>query len=282
MVGKLPYIRRSVISEMSVGLKDMFPVEAADMSLRDTVPEKDQPSRQDVWKMFDRIAHRYDLLNRLLSFGRDVAWRKKLAAQVGPNQRQVAVDLACGTGDILLSLYRYCPQVVLGLGIDMADRMLRLAKTKLAVFNGERPIPTSLLRADACALPLETASADLVTIAFGIRNVTDVGTALEEMYRILRPGGRALILEFSLPSNRLVRSVYLFYFRSILPRLGGIISGDRYAYRYLNETVESFPYGKDFCDLMTQSGFSNTKETRLTFGVATIYSGDRIDGDGKV
>jgi len=282
MVGELPYIRKFVIVEMNVRLKDMSLVEAADMSLRDTVPEKRQPSRQDVWKMFDRIAHRYDLLNSLLSFGRDVAWRKKLAAQIGPGQRQVAVDLACGTGDILLSLYRYCPRVVFGLGVDMADRMLQLARTKLAAFRGERPIPTSLLRADACALPLETASADLVTIAFGIRNVTDVGTALGEMYRVLRPGGRALILEFSLPPNRIVRFIYLFYFRSILPRLGGIISGDRYAYRYLNETVETFPYGKDFCDLMTRAGFSNTKETLLTFGVATIYSGDRIGSDGKV
>ncbi|MCB0314807.1 MAG: class I SAM-dependent methyltransferase, partial [Calditrichaeota bacterium] len=116
---------------------------------------------------------------------------------------------------------------------------------------------------------------DAVTISFGIRNVTDVSRALGEMKRVLKGGGKAIILEFSLPGNALMRSLYLFYFRKVLPRIGGLISGDSFAYRYLNETVESFPYGEAFCDLMRQAGFHQVKMTPLTFGIATIYEGEK-------
>ena len=114
-----------------------------------------------------------------------------------------------------------------------------------------------------------------MTIAFGIRNVPDVRAGLGEMRRVLRPGGRALILEFSIPANRVFRSFYLFYFRNVLPRIGGFISGDAAAYRYLNKTVETFPYGTAFCDLMREAGFTEVAAHPLTFGIATIYTGER-------
>ena len=234
---------------------------------------KDAPERRDVWKMFDRVAHRYDLLNRTLSFGQDVRWRRKLSRLL-PDRTDLAVlDLATGTGDLLISLYNESGRVASGVGLDMAGKMLQIAQTKLV----ERMIDDrlALIRADACRIPLREASFDAVTIAFGIRNVVDVPLALKEMYRILNPGGRCLILEFSLPTNSFIRWSYLLYFRHILPRIGSIISGDNYAYRYLNETAETFPYGREFCRLMEEAGFENIREHRLTFGVATIYEGNK-------
>lgn len=155
----------------------------------------------------------------------------------------------------------------------MAERMLEFGRPKLVKRNLDALI--TLQKGDATAIPFSDACFDAVTIAFGIRNVNDVRKGLQEMWRILKPGGRAIILEFSLPENRLVRRVYLFYFRNILPRIGGMISGDSYAYRYLNETVESFPYGAEFCRLMEESGFVKVQMTPLTFGIATIYQGDK-------
>ena len=141
------------------------------------------------------------------------------------------------------------------------------------------------MRADALQIPFADGSFDAVTIAFGIRNLTDVPEALAEMHRVLKPGGKALILEFSLPRNWLVRKLYPFHLRGILPRLGAMISGDSCAYRYLNETVETFPHGEEFCGLMQQAGFTEVQAVPLTFGIATINHGGSkllLSGGGKV
>jgi len=235
--------------------------------------QKPVPERRDVWKMFDRVAHRYDLLNRTLSFGRDVRWRRHLAQLLPPRNELEVLDLATGTGDLLLSLYTDSGRVVSGVGLDMAGRMLEIARAKVR----DRGLSDrlALIRADASTIPFMSASFDAVTIAFGIRNVVDVPQALSEMHRVLKPGGRCLILEFSLPRNRIIRAAYLFYFRHLLPRIGAIVSGDNYAYRYLNETVETFPYGQQFCDLMEDAGFEAVRGHMLTFGVATIYEGTK-------
>jgi len=235
--------------------------------------QKPVPERRDVWKMFDRVAHRYDLLNRTLSFGRDVRWRRHLAQLLPPRNELEVLDLATGTGDLLLSLYTDSGRVVSGVGLDMAGRMLEIARAKVR----DRGLSDrlALIRADASTIPFMSASFDAVTIAFGIRNVVDVPQALSEMHRVLKPGGRCLILEFSLPRNRIIRAAYLFYFRHLLPRIGAIVSGDNYAYRYLNETVETFPYGQQFCDLMEDAGFGAVRGHMLTFGVATIYEGTK-------
>lgn len=232
-----------------------------------------EPPRSDVWRMFDRIAHRYDLLNRLLSMGQDVAWRKRMARHLPERPGMDVLDLATGTGDQLIFLFDQRPDLGEGIGIDMAEEMLRHGRGKLPRRpSGER---LSLMTGDATDIPFPEDRFDIATISFGIRNVTDVSRGLAEMHRVLRPGGRALVLEFSLPANALFRRFYLFYFRHILPRVGGLISGDAQAYRYLNTTVETFPYGEAFCGLMREAGFENVSATPLTFGIASIYQGDK-------
>lgn len=232
------------------------------------------PHRREVWKMFDRIARRYDLLNRLLSFGWDVRWRRRVSRLLPDADKQAVLDLATGTGDLLISLYRSSGKITCGIGLDMAGRMLLLAQQKLADTTMRRDL--SLVRADVMQTPFSDNSFDAVTIAFGIRNVENVPQALREIRRVLKPSGRALILEFSLPDSRLLRSLYLLYLRHVLPLAGSVISGDRYAYRYLNETIESFPHGMDFRDLMEAAGFELVKANKLTFGIATIYQGNKL------
>ena len=229
-----------------------------------------EPKRENVYRMFDRIANRYDLLNRLLSFRQDVAWRKKVVSLLPKKENLSVLDLATGTGDLILSMTE-SSYFSSGVGLDMSGEMLKYAVIKSQEKKSFENI--SFVRGDAVHIPFENNSFDTVSIAFGIRNVVDVQKSLQEMHRILTQNGKALILEFSLPKNRLVKAGYLFYFRHILPFIGGIISGDSYAYKYLNQTVESFPYGKEFCTLMEKAGFTTVSEHRLTFGIATIYEG---------
>jgi len=230
------------------------------------------PAEADSWRMFDRIAGRYDLLNRLLSMRRDVAWRKRLAKSLPDGEALRVLDLATGTADVLLNLHANTGRVALGIGVDKSPGMLEIGKEKVRD-SGAKCL--SLVRGDAEFVGFQGESFDAVTIAFGIRNVPDVPAALREMHRVLRPGGRALILECSVPANPLLRAPYLVYFRHILPRIGGYISGDADAYRYLNLTVEAFPRGEDFCALMRDAGFENVTHAPLTFGVAALYTGDR-------
>ncbi len=237
-------------------------------------PNKATPSRTDVWKMFDKIAHRYDLLNRLLSLRRDVAWRKRLATYLPDRSHQIVLDLATGTGDVLFSLFQTSKLVQAAVGMDMSPKMLQLGQRKAA--QGGLGGRISFVRADAMCLPFADGSFDTVTISFGIRNVADVPKALAEMQRVLKPGGKALILEFSMPRSWLIRKLYPFYLQEIIPRLGGMISGDRYAYRYLNKTVETFPFGEQFCEMMKKAGFVGVKATPLTFGISTIYRGSKL------
>lgn len=234
---------------------------------------RETPSRGQVWRMFDRIAPRYDLLNRLLSFGRDRAWRRALTKCLPEGKNLFALDLATGTGDVLIALHRDSDRLRGGIGADMSGGMLSQGRVKLQRLGLWDRYP--LARCDATQLALREGVFDVVTIAFGIRNVVAVEAALEEMRRVLRPGGRLLILEFSLPENRLFRRFYLAYFRHVLPRVGGWISGDASAYRYLNETVETFPYGAAFSAMMTAAGFEKVQYRPMTLGIATIYQGDK-------
>jgi demethylmenaquinone methyltransferase/2-methoxy-6-polyprenyl-1,4-benzoquinol methylase len=231
------------------------------------------PSRQNVDAMFDRIAPRYDLLNRLLSGRRDVVWRRVLAQNLPARESLHVLDLATGTGDVLLSLADLPTPIARGLGLDFSAGMLQYAGQKVS--RHPRAETLALVQGDATCLPVQAEVYDAVTIAFGIRNVLDVDAALREMHRCLKSEGRALLLEFSLPSSALLRSLYLAYFRHVLPRIGAIVSGDSQAYRYLNQTVESFPYGEAFCDLMRNAGFHEVRSIPLTFGIATLYIGDK-------
>jgi demethylmenaquinone methyltransferase / 2-methoxy-6-polyprenyl-1,4-benzoquinol methylase len=231
------------------------------------------PSRQHVWQMFDRIAHRYDFLNHTLSMGIDYDWRRQLADRLPPQAELKLLDLATGTADVLIALCQQNQGIQLALGLDLSEQMLVRGRQKLS--NLALTAQTELLQGDACKIPVESSSYDVVTMAFGIRNVVDVDLCLREILRSLTPGGRALILEFSLPSNNLVRSGYLFYLRHLLPEIGGLISGDASAYRYLNQTIESFPCGQDFSNRMIDAGFTQVSHTPLTLGIVSIYQGDK-------
>lgn len=236
-------------------------------------PLSPAPSREKVWLMFDRIASRYDLLNRILSFGQDIRWRKKVARHLKEKNGQFLLDMATGTADQILFLLQKSQKIESAIGMDMSEKMLEIGREKIKKRQLDNRV--ELKTGDATDIPATSDTFDVVTITFGIRNVIDVQKGLGEMYRVLKPGGRALILEFSLPKNRLFRSLYLFYFRHILPKIGGLLSGDSYAYSYLNQTVETFPYGEAFCELMRHVHFQEVKGTPLWFGIATIYQGDK-------
>lgn len=219
--------------------------------------------------MFNKIAKKYDLANKVLSFGVDRGWRKKLAKLVGRKPDAEVLDLATGTGDVIVDLLRYAtPKRIVG--IDPSQGMLNVAKEKISDAN------TRLDVGDAQNLKLKDEEFDFVTISFGIRNVPNTIKALKEMYRVLRPGGEALILEFSIPTNWFVRMKYMFYLRYILPVLGGMITGDKSAYKYLNETIESFPHGAEFGKLLKDAGFDDVIYHKMTFGIATIYQAKKL------
>ena len=234
--------------------------------------QKKDPSREKVWQMFDRIAHRYDLLNHLLSAGQDIRWRSKMKKYLPDRNNLKLLDVATGTGDQLFSLIKD-KRIESAVGVDLAKEMLNHGRKKAEEKNSLKFV--EFREGDATELPFSDSEFDLLTISFGIRNVTDLASAFNEMHRVLKSGGRVIILEFSLPENKFIQNMYLFYFRKVLPRIGGMISGDKYAYRYLNETVENFPFGQEFCNLLAQPGFINVIAIPLTFGIASIYIADK-------
>lgn len=180
------------------------------------------------------------------------------------------LDCATGTCDQLLSMMGSA-SIERAVGIDLAEEMLAVGKQKVAVSPFAQKV--ELLVGNAMEMPLSSDSFDCVTMTFGIRNVQ--GDPLPEMLRVLKPGGKILILEFSLPRNRVIRALHVFYLRQVLPRLGGLISGNADAYRYLNRTIESFPYGEAFLNRMRNAGFEELQAIPLSFGVATLYLGEK-------
>ena len=239
------------------------------MSTRDTVVPKSQS-----WQMFNDISARYDFLNHFLSFGLDRRWRKKLASFLPPKNNQRVLDLATGTADTLLAFLKYNSNVGSAVGIDLADQMLEIGRAKVEQKKLQDKV--ILQHSDANQIPFENQSFDTVSIVFGIRNVVDPMIVLKEMSRVLKSGGRALVLEFSLPANKIVCGVHLFYLRYVVPWVGWLLSNNYHAYRYLNLTIEEFPYGQKFCQMMTEAGFKRVRANPLLWGVATIYQGDKI------
>ena len=229
-------------------------------------------SKSTSWQMFNRIAKTYDSVNRLLSFGLDVGWRKKVGLLL-PKKEQVALlDHATGTADQVLLLCKEHPKKISeAIGMDLSEGMLEKGREKVDQQKLQNII--RLETGDAVNIPSENGRFDAITISFGIRNVPDVPASLREMHRVLRPEGKTLILEFSMPKNPVVRFGHLFYLRYVLPLVGGIISGDYEAYKYLNTSIEAFPYGESFCSLMKEAGFSTVRQHPVTFGIATIYEG---------
>ncbi len=228
-----------------------------------------------VGQMFDRIAPVYDILNHLLSFGRDFSWRRRLASAVDKNGKLRVLDLATGTGDTLITLLDRNPNIAEAVGLDISENMLTICRRKIA--RRKLAGRVSLVRADASACGLAGESFDVVTMGFGIRNTPDALKTLTEIHRLLKPGGTVLILEFSMPANRIVRGFYLSYLRFFVPLLGRLLSGDNHAYRYLDTSIENFHPIEDFCRLLQKAGFSKVSATSLTFGIACLYQGTRLN-----
>ena len=227
-------------------------------------------AHRSVATMFDRIAPRYDLLNRVLSLWVDRWWRRCLARTLVLRPGSAVLDLGAGTGDVLLSvLQAWGEHASVIAGLDPARNMLALAKEKLARAGAVDRV--SLIAGDARTIPFGDERFDAVTMAFGIRNVAEPEEALREALRVLRAGGRLAILEFSLPRNRIIRMAYLFYLRRVIPWLGGLLSGNPEAYRYLNRSIEAFPHGEAFARVLGNQGFQNVTARPLTFGIVTLY-----------
>jgi demethylmenaquinone methyltransferase / 2-methoxy-6-polyprenyl-1,4-benzoquinol methylase len=231
------------------------------------------PSRANVHQMFDRISRRYDMLNHLLSFGLDFYWRRRAVAKLDQKPNQRILDLACGTGDLALAAAHRLNNGCRVIAIDKAPQMLQLAANKIA----RRHVNSiSLALGDGITLPVKNASFDAAMIAFGIRNMPDTSVCLREIHRLLNPGGKAIVLEFSLPSNQLLRWLHRFYLRRIVPTVGRIVSGDEYAYSYLDQSIETYAQGEAFCDLMRSAGFVEVIAEPVSFGIVTIYAGRKI------
>lgn len=221
--------------------------------------------------MFDAIAPRYDLLNRLLSAGIDRRWRAQAIRALELTGRETVVDVCTGTADVALEARKGGAARVLG--VDFAGAMLVLGLRKLRAAREDGRV--TLVRGDAMRLPVADSSADAVTIAFGIRNVERPEIACREIARVLRPGGRLAILEFSVPRVPGLSRLYLWYFAHVLPRIGRLISGHGGAYSYLPASVGSFPPPPEFAEMLRTAGFSDVRAVPLTFGIVYLYVGRR-------
>lgn len=219
--------------------------------------------------MFESIAHRYDFLNHLLSFGTDFYWRRAAIRLLKPFHPQRILDIATGTGDLAIEALRLAPAEVVG--VDIAEEMMKLGREKLRRKGLDGVI--KLQRGNAEQLPFSDGSFDAVTVAFGVRNFENLEVGLSEMHRVLKPQGVAVILEFSRPRTFFIKQVYSLYLERIIPRLGGLISHHRDAYEHLRTSVQGFPDGGDFLKVLKTCGFSAVDQHRLTFGIASIYLG---------
>ena len=237
-----------------------------------TTPEgvtSEEAASRWVRGMFGRVAARYDLLNHLLSFNLDKRWRARTVERVGdvlarPGAK--ALDLCCGTGDVLLSLVARNGAAAV-YGSDFCHPMLIEAQRKIS----SRRLRSPLFEADALVLPLPSASFDLITIAFGFRNLANYGNGLQELARVLKPGGVLAILEFSQPTNRPFAALYGFFSVRVLPWIGGMISGSRDAYSYLPESIRKFPGAEDLAGQIRAAGFARVDFERLTFGAVALH-----------
>jgi demethylmenaquinone methyltransferase / 2-methoxy-6-polyprenyl-1,4-benzoquinol methylase len=218
--------------------------------------------------MFAQISPRYDLLNHLLSANMDKRWRQKVANELSSLSADARIlDVACGTGDLALTLFEVTSARVVG--TDFCRPMLEIAKRKAAQMKRAMPF----IEGDALNLPFANDSFDGVTIAFGLRNLAHVGAGLNELFRILKPRGTAAVLEFSKPRVPGLSFAFQFYFNRVLPLLGGIVSGSRSAYRYLPDSVAKFPDQEQLVSLMRAAGFENVRYSNLTGGIAALHMG---------
>lgn len=235
------------------------------------VPYKDQNNnkKSQVAQMFDNIAGKYDFLNHFLSVGIDIIWRKKAVSLLKPQKPKLILDIATGTADFAIEALRINPDKITG--VDISEGMLAVGREKLAKKGLADKI--ELQYGDSENLPFEDNTFDAITVAFGVRNFENLAKGLAEMNRVLKPGGTAVVLEFSKPRMFPMKQLYHFYFKNILPVVGKFVSKDNAAYTYLPESVQAFPDGQDFINIFEEVGFKNTKWHSLTFGISSIYTG---------
>jgi len=231
-------------------------------------PYADEGSkREQVERMFDSISPKYDLLNRLCSLGTDQGWRRKVIRGVGKEPVERLLDVATGTADLAIMGAKAAKQVT---GADISDGMLSVGRVKVEKAGLADRI--TLVQADAAELPFPDASFDAITVAFGVRNFEDLPRGIAGMARVLRPGGRLFVLEFSRPQRTPFKQLFRFYFHRVMPIIGRLVSKDSAAYSYLPESVDAFPQGAAFENILRQQGLREVRSTLLTFGVATLYT----------
>ncbi len=227
--------------------------------------------KEAVEAMFDSIAPRYDLLNRVLSFGIDRGWRRKAVAWLRADQPRRVLDVATGTADLAIEALKLGPEKVVG--VDLSAEMLAVGRVKVEKLGESGRV--TLQQADAAQLPFEEGAFDAALVAFGVRNFENLEAGLRDIRRVLRPGGALVVLEFSKPRLFPIKQGYAFYSRYILPRIGGALSQNEGAYEYLPASVQAFPDGQDFLARMQAAGFVKTEVRPLTFGIASLYKGYR-------
>jgi demethylmenaquinone methyltransferase/2-methoxy-6-polyprenyl-1,4-benzoquinol methylase len=234
-------------------------------------------SEQRIRRMFGEISPRYDFLNHFLSGGTDWYWRWRTVRAAPPSGDAPILDVCTGTGDLALAYWKKGRREIPVVGADFTQEMLVIAEkkaTKSQASAGAVAARPVFIQADTQRLPFADGQFQIVCVAFGLRNVTDTGRGLREMIRVCQSGGRVVVLEFSLPSNRLLRGLYTWYFRNVLPRIGQLLArNSQSAYTYLPESVSEFPYGERLAALMKECGLATVSFTPLTFGIATLYIG---------
>ncbi len=224
--------------------------------------------------MFESIAFSYDFQNSVLSMGQDLSWRRVLAKSIRVLDRHLILDMATGTAEVAIEICKHHPRIRV-VGMDFSPAMLSIGWRKVRARNLEERIRLSI--GDARFLPLKNASFNAVTMAFGIRNIEERRVVLSEFYRILKPGGQLLIMEFGYPDNPILKGLYRLYFDRVLPLLGNWLSRTDYAYTHLVESVRTFPKEEEFLEEIGESGFVQLKVKKLTYGIANIYNGIKPD-----
>lgn len=237
------------------------------------VPYKEEQAgkKEQVAKMFDNISHRYDFLNHFLSLGIDKLWRRKAISYLKDLKPLQILDVATGTGDFAIQALSLKPTLISG--IDISEGMLDVGRRKIRERKLDHLI--ELKKGDSENIPFEQNKFDAVTVAFGVRNFENLEKGLGEIYRVLKPGGRVVVLEFSRPRSFPMKQLFNFYFKRILPKIGNAVSSDNAAYTYLPESVQAFPDGDDFLRILDEIGFKDTKCKVLSFGISSIYIGTK-------
>ena len=228
--------------------------------------------KQEVEKMFDNISGKYDFLNHFLSMNIDKIWRKKAVKSIAPISPESVLDVATGTGDLAIQVARDTEAQNI-VGLDLSQGMLDVGIDKMSKLNLTSRV--EMVKGDSEHLPFEDHTFDAVTVAFGVRNFEDLEKGLSEMLRVLKPGGRIAILEFSKPQSFPFKQLYNFYFKNILPGFGRLVSKDHSAYTYLPDSVQAFPFGDAFNEILRKTGYTDVKCNPLTFGISSLYTASK-------